>query len=91
MTLFKTFTDYQAQPGNEKLNQKCSISHYQFPITNSPIYIQTKQSILAKIRQVLRPNGYLFLGGGETTVNLDSAFEPVQFEKGVCYRSLVTT
>ncbi len=53
--------------------------------------IQTKQSILAKVRQVLRPNGYLFLGGGETTVNLDSAFEPVQFEKGVCYRSLVTT
>ncbi len=48
--------------------------------------IQTKKSILAKVREVLRPNGYLFLGGGETTVNLDSAFEPVQFEKGVCYR-----
>lgn len=53
--------------------------------------IQTKRSILAKVRQVLRPNGYLFLGGGETTVNLDSAFDPVQFEKGVCYRSRVTT
>ncbi len=48
--------------------------------------IQTKQSILARVRQVLRPNGYLFLGGGETTVNLDSAFEPLQFENGVCYR-----
>ncbi len=48
--------------------------------------IQTKQSILARVRQVLRPNGYLFLGGGETTVNLDSAFEPVQFKNGVCYR-----
>ncbi|TAG92281.1 MAG: hypothetical protein EAZ09_16490 [Oscillatoriales cyanobacterium] len=35
--------------------------------------IQTKKSILARVRQVLRPNGYLFLGGGETTVNLDSA------------------
>ena len=48
--------------------------------------IQTKKSILARVRRVLRPDGYLFLGGGETTVNLDSAFEPVQFEKGVCYR-----
>ena len=53
--------------------------------------IQTQTSILAKVRQVLRPNGYLFLGGGETTVNPDSAFDPVQFEKGVCYRSRVTT
>ncbi|MDQ2099393.1 MAG: hypothetical protein QQW96_17325 [Tychonema bourrellyi B0820] len=44
-----------------------------------------------RMRQVLRPNGYLFLGGAETTVNLDSAFDPVQFEKGVCYRSRVTT
>ena len=48
--------------------------------------IQTKQSILARVRRVLRPDGYLFLGGGETTVNLDSAFEPIQFEKGICYR-----
>ncbi len=48
--------------------------------------LKTKQSILARVRQILRPNGYLFLGGGETTVNLDNAFEPVQFENGVCYR-----
>ena len=48
--------------------------------------IQTKQSILARVRRVLRPNGYLFLGGGETTVNLDPGFERIQFEKGVCYR-----
>jgi chemotaxis protein methyltransferase CheR len=50
--------------------------------------IQTKQSILAKVRLVLQPDGYLFLGGGETTVNLDGAFEPVQFQQGVCYRIL---
>jgi chemotaxis protein methyltransferase CheR len=48
--------------------------------------IQTKQSILAKVRRVLRPDGYLFLGGGETTVNLDNAFELVPFDKGVCYK-----
>ncbi|MCC3407047.1 MAG: protein-glutamate O-methyltransferase CheR [Microcoleus sp. PH2017_10_PVI_O_A] len=48
--------------------------------------VQTKQSILARARRVLRPKGYLFLGGGETTVNLDPAFELVQFDKGICYR-----
>ncbi|MCY7382731.1 MAG: protein-glutamate O-methyltransferase CheR [Microcoleus sp. CAN_BIN18] len=48
--------------------------------------VQTKQSILARVRRVLRPDGYLFLGGGKTTVNLDSSFKPVQLEKGVCYR-----
>jgi chemotaxis protein methyltransferase CheR len=50
--------------------------------------IQTKQSILARVRKVLQPDGYLFLGGGETTVNLDGAFEPVQFDQGVCYRMI---
>lgn len=48
--------------------------------------LQTKKSILARVGRVLRPGGYLFLGGGETTVNLDPAFEPVQFEKCVCYQ-----
>ncbi|MEG4287161.1 protein-glutamate O-methyltransferase CheR [Microcoleus sp. A006_D1] len=48
--------------------------------------VQTKQSILARVRRVLRPDGYLFLGGGETTVNLDPAFKLVQFEKGICYQ-----
>ncbi|MEM9161852.1 MAG: protein-glutamate O-methyltransferase CheR [Cyanobacteria bacterium P01_F01_bin.4] len=48
--------------------------------------LATKQAILAKVRQHLQPDGYLFLGGGETTINLDAAFEPVSFKKGVCYR-----
>ena len=45
----------------------------------------TKKSILAQLKQVLRGDGYLLLGGGETTLNLDQAFEPVQVEKAVCY------
>lgn len=55
---------------------------------NVLIYFEpaTKQAILARIRQHLRPDGYLFLGGGETTINLDTTFEPVSLKKGVCYR-----
>ena len=48
--------------------------------------IETKRAILSRVRRVLKPDGYLFLGGGETTVNLDDAFEPVQFDQAVCYK-----
>lgn len=48
--------------------------------------IPTKKKILAKIRDLLKPDGYLFLGGGETTLNLDDEFERIQFSKGSCYR-----
>jgi chemotaxis protein methyltransferase CheR len=47
---------------------------------------ETKKSILAKIRSLLKPDGYLFLGGGETTFNLDDAFKRVQIGKSVCHR-----
>ena len=46
----------------------------------------TKKAILGKIRRVLHPNGYLFLGGAETTMNLDASFERIQLGKSVCYR-----
>lgn len=48
--------------------------------------VETKRGILAGVRKVLRPWGYLFLGGAETTINLDDAFERVQFDKAGCYR-----
>jgi chemotaxis protein methyltransferase CheR len=48
--------------------------------------VETKKSILAKVRQVLRPGGYLLLGGAETTFNLDDGFERVVFDKTTCYR-----
>ena len=48
--------------------------------------VETKKAILGKIRRLLRPDGYLFLGSAETTLNLDDAFERVQFDKTVCYR-----
>lgn len=47
---------------------------------------QTGKAILGKVRQLLKPDGYLFLGGGETTLNLEDSFERVQFNKSVCYK-----
>lgn len=46
----------------------------------------TKKTILARIRQVLKPDGYLFLGCAETTLCLDEAYERTQIEKSGCYR-----
>jgi chemotaxis protein methyltransferase CheR len=48
--------------------------------------VQTKRDILTKLHQVLRPEGYLFLGGAETTLHLDDTFERVDFERAGCYR-----
>ena len=48
--------------------------------------VETKKKILSKIRQLLKPDGFLFLGGAETTFNLDDAFERVQFDRTICYR-----
>jgi chemotaxis protein methyltransferase CheR len=47
---------------------------------------QTKKAILGKLRQLLKPDGYLFTDSGETTLNLDDLFERVQFNKSVCYK-----
>jgi chemotaxis protein methyltransferase CheR len=39
--------------------------------------VPTKQHILDKVRTVLQPDGYLLLGGAETTHNLNDRFLPV--------------
>lgn len=48
--------------------------------------LETKKSILARIRGILKPDGYLFLGTSETTLNLDAAFEPIPMGKTLCYK-----
>jgi chemotaxis protein methyltransferase CheR len=47
---------------------------------------ETKCEILTKTRKVMKPDGYLFLGGAETTMNLDVNFQRSQVGKAVCYR-----
>jgi chemotaxis protein methyltransferase CheR len=58
-------------------------------IRNVMIYfdVETKKTILRKIRNCLLPHGYLFLGTAETTTNLDPAYQPVTHGKAVVYRA----
>ncbi len=46
----------------------------------------TRREILARIRRCLAPDGYLFLGAAETTLNADDAFERVAIEQSWAYR-----
>lgn len=48
--------------------------------------LETKRTILGKVRRLLKPDGYLFLGGAETTLNLDDSYERVPVGKTVCYK-----
>ncbi len=49
-------------------------------IRNVLIYFDadTKREIMGKIRKLLNPGGVMFLGGSETTINIDDEFERVR-------------
>ncbi len=57
-------------------------------LRNVMIYfdVETKKQILRRLSRVLRPDGYLVLGGAETTFNLDDAYARVENLKGGYYR-----
>jgi len=57
-------------------------------IRNVLIYfdVPTKKGILAKIRRVLSPDGFLFLGGAESTLNLDDSYVRSEVERTSIYR-----
>ena len=57
-------------------------------IRNVMIYFNTdtKRQILSKLKRILRPGGYLFLGGAETTLGVDESFERVPYPNASCYR-----
>jgi chemotaxis protein methyltransferase CheR len=41
--------------------------------------IPTRQQLLGRVRKVMQPDGYLLLGGAETTHNLSDDFVPISF------------
>ncbi len=49
--------------------------------------IETKRRLLGRVRQTLQPEGFLVLGGAETTTNLDEGYAPVRVGKGVYFQS----
>ncbi len=57
-------------------------------LRNVMIYfdVETKKKILGNIRKFLDPQGYLFLGGSETTINLDDQYERVAVSGTSLYR-----
>ncbi len=48
--------------------------------------LDVKRSILEKVRQVLRSDGYLFLGNAETASNLDENYIRIQIDKTSCFQ-----
>jgi chemotaxis protein methyltransferase CheR len=50
--------------------------------------VPTKRDILERMRGVMRPDAYLFLGAAETTMNIHERYERIPFERAACYRAL---
>jgi chemotaxis protein methyltransferase CheR len=48
--------------------------------------METKRKILGKVRQILRPGGFVFLGTAETTMNLDDKYELTRANGAVFYK-----
>lgn len=57
-------------------------------IRNVLIYfdLPTKRAILGRIKKLLRPDGCMFLGGAETTLNVDEGFRREPADKTFVYR-----
>lgn len=49
--------------------------------------LPTKRQVLAHVRKVLRPGGFLVLGGAESTLSLDDNFARVETNKVVIFRN----
>ncbi|QGG96998.1 hypothetical protein GH723_06350 [Actinomarinicola tropica] len=57
-------------------------------LRNVMIYFDhaTKQRLLGRIRERMRPDGYLFLGNAETTLNVDDGFVRIEPTRAGLYR-----
>ncbi len=50
--------------------------------------LSTKQAILRRVRSLMRPDGWLFLGAAETTLGVDDSWERVVLGRSSAYRPL---
>jgi len=90
-------TDWRVVAGVRKLVRFTPLNlaeHFDLPamdvvfLRNVLIYFEaaTKSEVLRRVRRILRPDGFLFLGGAETTLGLDDGFERVAVGSTIAYR-----
>jgi chemotaxis protein methyltransferase CheR len=48
--------------------------------------VEKKREILVRLRNTLRPDGYLLLGAAETTYGLSDAYARISWDKTAYYR-----
>jgi chemotaxis protein methyltransferase CheR len=48
--------------------------------------LETKRAVLQRVRKLLRPDGWLFLGSAETTIGIDGDFERIVARRTSAYR-----
>jgi chemotaxis protein methyltransferase CheR len=48
--------------------------------------METRRNILARVAHILKPDGFLFLGGSETVTQLEEIFEPIAPDVNACFR-----
>jgi chemotaxis protein methyltransferase CheR len=100
--LVKYFTklgvDYQLQPEIRSMVEFSELNLIgawpTFPtfdivfLRNVLIYfdVDTKRAIIGRVKRLLAPDGFLFLGAAETTMNIDAGFERLPLERAGCYR-----
>jgi chemotaxis protein methyltransferase CheR len=48
--------------------------------------VETKREVLRRVRSLLKPDGWLFLGSAETTIGIDGDFERVVARRTSVYR-----
>jgi chemotaxis protein methyltransferase CheR len=53
--------------------------------------LATKREVLQRVRQMLAPDGYLYLGASETTMGVDDSWERVPIGRGSVYRMKQTS
>jgi chemotaxis protein methyltransferase CheR len=51
--------------------------------------VETKKRVLNQTADLLKPHGYLFLGGAESTINLTDQFERMAWPQASCFRRFV--
>jgi chemotaxis protein methyltransferase CheR len=93
-------TEWEVSPGLRRMvtASECNLAT-SFPrmgpfdvvyLRNVLIYfdLSTKQAILRRVRDVMRPDGWLFLGAAETTLGVDDSWERVVIGRSSAYRPL---